>query len=73
MNGLVSLLIAFLGLVASVRVHLSAVILGRPVSVPVLGVIAVVLALALIALIAVAVRLAVRDWRRTYPRTQFAT
>ena len=60
-----SLLVVFLGLIASVRVHLSAVILGRPVSVPVLGVIAVVVVLALVALIAVAARLLVRDWRRT--------
>ena len=73
MTAPVSLLIAFLGLIASVRIHLSAVILGRPVSVPVLGVITVVVILALVALIVVGARLLVRDWHRTYPRTQFAT
>jgi len=53
--------LAVVALVVSARTRLDAVILGRPVSVPVIGIVAVVLVLALVALILHITRVLVRD------------
>jgi hypothetical protein len=53
--------LAVIALVVSARTRLDAVILGRPVSVPVFGIVAVVLVLALVALILHITRTLVRD------------
>jgi len=55
------LVLAFAGLVVSARARISAVILGQPVSVPVLGLVALALVLALAALVLWLIRAAVRD------------
>ncbi len=55
------LVLAFGGLLVSAQARLSAVILGQPVSVPVLGLVALALVLALLALVLWLLRSAVRD------------
>ncbi len=55
------LVLAFTGLVVSAQARLSAVILGQPVSVPVLGLVALAVVLALAALVLRLIRSAVRD------------
>jgi hypothetical protein len=68
MTAPLSLLLALLGLIASARVRLTAVILGQPVSVPVLGIVAVVVVLALVVTVLFLVRSLVRDGMRLRPR-----
>ena len=67
MSAPVQLALALLGLVVSARTRLDAVILGRPVSVPWLGIVAVVLVLALAALVLHLARLLARDGPRLRP------
>ncbi len=66
------LVLAFTGLVVSAQARLSAVILGQPVSVPVLGLVALAVVLALAALVLRLIRSAVRDggfsWLLLRPR-----
>ena len=59
--------LAVVALVVSARTRLDAVILGRPVSVPWLGIVAVVLVLALAALVLHLARLLARDGLRLRP------
>jgi len=61
---LIALIVA---LVVSARTRLDAVILGRPVSVPWLGIVALVLVLALAALVLHLARLLARDGLRLRP------
>ena len=60
--------LAVLALAVSARTRLDAVILGRPVSVPVLMVVAAVVVLVLAALVLVLARLLLRDGLRLRPR-----
>lgn len=64
MSAPVQLVLAFLGLAVSAQTRLNAVILGRPVSIPVLGLVAAVIMLALAAAVLVLLRMVVRDWPR---------
>lgn len=64
-----SLLLAFAGLFISARVRISAVLFGQPVSVPVLGIVTVVVVLALLVLLAWLVRSILRDGGRLRPGT----
>ena len=68
MTAPVSLLLAFLGLIVSARIRLSAVIFGQPVSVPVLGLVAVVVVLALAVMLLWLLRTILRDGLRLRPR-----
>jgi hypothetical protein len=68
MNAPVSLLVAFVGLLVSARIRLSGVIFGRPVSVPLLGLVGVVLVLVLTAIILWLLRSLLRDGLRLKPR-----
>ncbi len=65
------LVLAFAGLLVSARVRLNAVILGQPVSVPVLGIVALAVVLLLAAAVLWLIRSVIRDggfwWLR--PRT----
>jgi hypothetical protein len=63
--------LAFAGLVVSARARLNAVILGLPVSVPVLGLVALAVVLALAAVVLGLLRSAFRDggFPRLQPRT----
>ena len=58
------LVLAFLGLVTSARIRLSAVIIGHPCSVPVLLLAAVVVVLVLAVAVLWLVRIILRDWPR---------
>jgi hypothetical protein len=58
-----ALALALLGLIVSARTRLSAVVLGQPVSMPVLWLIAAIMVLALFVAVLVLVRLLVRDLR----------
>lgn len=55
------------GVVASAYTKLNAVILGRPVSVPLLMLVAAVVVLALVVVLAAIVRQLIRDWPRQRP------
>lgn len=55
-------------LIVSARTRLNAVILGQPVSVPWLGVVAVALVLVIAALVLYLIRGIVRDWPARAPR-----
>ena len=68
MTAPVSLLLALLGLVVSARIRLSAVIFGQPVSVPVLGLVAVVVVLVLAVMILWLLRALLRDGLHLRPR-----
>jgi len=60
------LVLAFAGLLASAQARLNAVILGQPVSVPVLGIVALAVVLLLAAAVLWLLRSAIRDggfWR----------
>jgi len=61
---LLRVVLAVLGLVVSARTRFDAVVLGRPVSVPVLGVVALVVVLALAAAVLWLVRSIARDGLR---------
>lgn len=69
MTAPVSILLAFAGLFVSARVRLAAVIFGQPVSVPLLGLVAVVLVLVLAVLVLWLLRLLLRDGLRLRPVT----
>jgi hypothetical protein len=64
------LIVAFAGLLASAQARLNAVILGQPVSVPVLGLVALAVVLALAAAVLWLLRSAFRDggFLRLQPR-----
>ncbi len=62
-----SLLFALLALVVSARIRLSGVIFGQPVSVPLLGLVAVVVVLALMVIVLFLVRCLIRDGLRLRP------
>ena len=66
------LLLAFLGLVISAHERLNAVILGRPVSVPWIGLIAVLVALVLAVMVLFLLRSLVRDGLRLRPHPRIA-
>ena len=68
MTAPVSLLLALLALVVSAQIRLSAVLFGRPVSVPVLGLIAVVVVLVLAVMLLWLLRAILRDGLRLRPR-----
>jgi hypothetical protein len=68
MTAPVQLVLAFLALVVSARTRIAGVVLGQPVSIPVLGIVALVLALALAAVVLVLARLLLRDELRLRPR-----
>lgn len=68
MSAPIQLALALLGLIVSAQIRLSAVILGQPVSVPLLGIVALILALALAVVVLVLLRLLVRDGLRLRPR-----
>jgi hypothetical protein len=61
MTAPLSLVLVLLGLVASARIRLSGVILGQPVSVPLLGIVAAAVVLILAALVLILLRLLLRD------------
>jgi hypothetical protein len=67
MTAPVSLVLVLLGLVASARIRLNAVIFGLPVSVTLLGIVIVVLVLLLTALVLILLRLLLRDGLRLRP------
>jgi hypothetical protein len=67
MTAPVSLLLAFLGLVVSARVRLTAVLFGQPVSIPVLGLVAAVVVLALAVTLVWLLRSLLRDGLRLRP------
>jgi hypothetical protein len=67
MTAPLSLILAFSGLFISARIRLNAVILGQPVSIPWLGVIAAVILFLLAALVLVLLRLLLRDGLRLRP------
>jgi hypothetical protein len=52
-------------LTVSARTRLNAVVLGQPISVPVLGLVALAVVLALAAVVLAVLRSVVRDWPRT--------
>ena len=68
MTAPVSLLLALLGLVVSARIRLTGVIFGQPVSVPVLGLVAVVVVLVLAVMLLWLLRTILRDGLRLRPR-----
>jgi ABC-type Mn2+/Zn2+ transport system permease subunit len=68
MSAPIPLLLALLGLVASARIRLTAVLFGQPVSVPVLGLVAVVVVLVLAVLVLWLLRAILRDGLRLRPR-----
>lgn len=68
MTAPVSLLLALLGLVVSARIRLTAVIFGQPMSVPVLGLVAVVVVLVLAVMLLWLLRSILRDGLRLRPR-----
>jgi hypothetical protein len=59
-----------LSVIASAYTKLNGVILGRPVSVPLLMLVAAVVVLALAVVLAAIVRLIIRDGLRLYPGTR---
>jgi hypothetical protein len=61
MTAPLSLLLALIGLVVSARVRLGVVIFGRPVSVPLLGLVLVVLVLVLTAIVLALARSLIRE------------
>jgi hypothetical protein len=64
------LILAFLGLVVSAQTRLTATVLGSPVSVPVLGLVALAVVLALAAVVLFLLRSILRDGGlRLRPRT----
>jgi len=64
-----SFLLAFLGIVVSAQTRLNAVVLGQPVSIPVLWLVFAVLVLAVFAVVLVLLRLLIRDGLRLRPVT----
>jgi hypothetical protein len=60
--------LALLGLIVSAKVRLNAVVLGQPVSVPVLWPVFAAVVLALAAAVLVLLRLLIRDGLRLRPR-----
>jgi len=62
------LLVVLAGLILSARTRVNAIVLGQPVSVPVLGLVFAALVLLLAALVLVLLRLLVRDGLRLRPR-----
>jgi len=68
MTAPLSLVLVLLGLVASARIRLSGVILGQPVSLPLLGLVGAVIVLALTAVILWLLRSLLRDGLRLRPR-----
>ena len=69
----VPLILVIAGLIASARVRLSGVILGQPVSMPVLWIAAAVIVLLLAALVLILARLLLRDGLRLHPYPSTAT
>jgi hypothetical protein len=69
MTAPVQIVLAFLALVVSARTRVTGVLLGQPVSVPVIGIVALAVALALAVAVLVLLRLLVRDGLRLRPRT----
>ncbi len=67
MTAPLSLVFILLGLVASARIRLSGVILGQPVSVPVLWLVAAIVLLLVVALVLVLLRLLIEDGLRLRP------
>lgn len=63
----VQLVIAVLGLIAAARARLSGVVLGQPVNVPVLLIVAAVVVLVLAAVVLWIARILVRDGLRLRP------
>ena len=59
----VQLVIALLGLIAAARTRLTGVVLGQPVNVPVLLLVAAVLVLLLAAVMLLIARALMEDWR----------
>lgn len=68
MSAPVQLALALLGLIVSARIRLNTVILGQPVSVPVLWLVFAAVVLLLAALVLVLLRLLLRDGLRLRPR-----
>lgn len=60
-------LIIVAGVIASAYTKLNGVILGRPVSVPLLMLVGVALILALVVVLAAIIRVTLRDWPRQRP------
>ena len=67
MTAPVSLLLALLALVVSARIRLSGIVFGQPVSVPVLGLFAVVVVLVLAVMVLWLARAILRDGLRLRP------
>lgn len=63
-----SVVLTFLGIVVSAQTRLNAVVLGQPVSVPVLWLVFAAVVLALATLVLVLARLLLRDGLRLRPR-----
>ena len=61
--------LAFVGLIISAHERLTAVILGQPVSIPWIGIIAALVALVLAVLVLLLLRSLLRDGLRLRPRT----
>jgi hypothetical protein len=68
MTAPLSLLLALAGLVVSAKIRLSGVVLGQPVSAPLLGLILVVLVLALTAAVLWLARSLIRDGLQLRPK-----
>jgi hypothetical protein len=68
MSAPVQFVLAFLALLVSARTRVTGVILGQPVSVPVLGLVFLAVALAFAVVVLVLLRLLVRDGLRLRPR-----
>jgi hypothetical protein len=68
MSAPVQMALVLLGLIVAARIRLSGVILGQPVSVPLLGLVAVILVLALAAVVLWLLRSILRDGLRLRPR-----
>lgn len=67
MSAPVPFVLVLLGLILSARIRLSGVILGQPVSVPLLGIAAAAIVLILAAVVLVLLRLLLRDGLRLRP------
>lgn len=68
MTAPLSLLLAFLGLLVSAHARVNAVVAGQPVSVPVLGIIALAAVLLLLVMVLFLARLLVQDGLRSRPK-----
>lgn len=69
MTAPVSFLLALFGLIGAANARLNAVVLGRPVSIPVLGLAAVLVGLALAVALLLLIRILLRDGLRLRPGT----